>query len=284
MERAKVWFVTGASKGLGLALTRKLLEGGYRVAATSRRQSALHEGAGPPSENFLPLEVNLENEKSVQDAVAATLAYFGALDVVVNNAGYGQFGTLEELSDAEARKNFDINVFGALNVIRHTMPHFREIRSGHLFNISSVGGFYGEFPNAGIYCATKFALAGLTEALAAEAKPFGIQATIVYPGYFRTSFLTEDSIRLPQHPIATYEEARAAEKQHLQEINGQQPGDPEKAANALIRIAQELEPPLHLFLGQDAYEMAVKKIQSVEAEIKRWKSLTVSTAFSGQLA
>jgi NAD(P)-dependent dehydrogenase (short-subunit alcohol dehydrogenase family) len=228
--------------------------------------------------------VDLQHEKSVRDAVAATLAHFGTLDVVVNNAGYGQFGTLEELSDAEARQNFDVNVFGALHTIRHVMPHFRENRSGHLFNISSVGGFSGGFPNAGIYCATKFALAGLTEALAAEGKPFGIRATIVYPGYFRTSFLAEDSIRLPQHPIAAYEEARASERRHLEEINGRQPGDPEKAADALIRMAREPEPPLHLFLGQDAYELAVQKMGSVEAELKRWQRLTVSTAFAEQPA
>lgn len=282
MERPKVWLVTGASKGLGRTLTQKLLAGGYRVAATSRSLAALRAGAGAPSAHFLPLEVDLENDQSVGDAVAATLAHFGALDVVVNNAGYGQFGTLEELSDAEARKNFDVNVFGALHTIRHTMPHFRENRAGHFFNVSSIGGFYGAFPNAGIYCATKFALAGLTETLAAEGKPFGIHATIVYPGYFRTSFLTEGSIRLPQHPIAAYEEARASERQHLQEINGQQPGDPEKAADALIRVAGEPTPPLHLFLGQDAHAMAVKKIDSVAAEIKHWQHVTLSTTFAQQ--
>ncbi|MBP1223537.1 SDR family NAD(P)-dependent oxidoreductase [Flavobacterium sp. 1355] len=279
METKKVWFVTGASKGLGLILVQKLLANGYRVAATSRDINALTKEVGVTSDQFLPLEVDLVTESSVKDAVAKTINHFKTIDVVVNNAGYGQVGTLEELSDEESRRNFDINVFGLLNVIRNTMPEFRANKSGHFFNISSIGGYHGGFPGWGIYCSTKFAVAGLTEGLRAEAKAFDVNVTLVYPGYFRTSFLTGDSMGLPKNPIADYEEARQSVIAHQNEINGNQPGDPEKAVDALIQISNEKNPPLHLFLGEDAYNMANVKIKEVEADLEKWKSVTIATAF-----
>ena len=157
-----------------------------------------------------------------------TVHHFGRIDVVVNNAGYGQIGTLEELTDEEARENYAVNVFGTLNVIRNAMPYLREQRSGNIFNISSVGGYSANFPGWGIYCSTKFAVAGFTEALAEEVKDFGVHATVVYPGYFRTDFLTKDSVKTPSNPIQAYEAARNSEQAHLNEINGNQPNDPEK--------------------------------------------------------
>lgn len=279
MENNKVWFITGASKGLGLELAKKLLAQGFKVAATSRSEEALVKVLGNPSENFLPLEMDLVDEKSVKNAIEVTVSHFKTIDVLVNNAGYGLLGALEELTDAEARKNYEVNVFGLLNVIRNTMPYMRANQSGHIFNISSVGGYYGEFPGWGIYCSTKFAVAGLTESLSAEIKPFGIHATIVYPGYFRTDFLKDSSLLLPQSPIADYKEVRQSESAHKGDINENQPGDPEKLADALIKISQEENPPLHLFLGQDAYDMANQKIGSVQGELKQWKSVSVSTGF-----
>ncbi len=277
MDAKKVWLVTGASKGLGLTLVKKLLKEGYKVAATSRNVSALSKEVGEHTPGFLPLQVDLVNEQSVAKAAAEIIHTFGTIDVVVNNAGYGQLGTLEELSDEEARNNFDINVFGSLNVIRSVMPHLRTQKSGAIFNISSIGGFLGNFPGWGIYCATKFAVAGFTESLAAEIKSFGITATVVYPGYFRTDFLSKDSLSLPQHPIEAYTEARAVEKLHINEIKGNQPGDPEKAAAVLIEIAENA-PPLHLFLGQDAYDMAKVKLESVQKDLTANKALATSTA------
>lgn len=279
METKKVWFVTGASKGLGLILVQKLLAQGYSVAATSRDINSLIKEVSAASDQFLPLEMDLVTESSVQDAVAKTISHFKTIDVVVNNAGYGQIGTLEELSDEESRRNFDVNVFGLLNVIRSTMPHFRANRSGHFFNISSIGGYHGGFPGWGIYCSTKFAVSGLTEGLRAEAKAFGVNVTLVYPGYFRTSFLSADSMGLPKNPIAEYEEARQSVLSHQNEINGNQPGDPEKAVAALIQISKEQNPPLHLFLGEDAYNMANAKIEEVEADLEAWKAMTVATNF-----
>ncbi|NIJ54066.1 oxidoreductase [Dyadobacter arcticus] len=279
MENQKVWFVTGASKGLGLVLVQKLLANGLKVAATSRNMTDLHQAVSGQTDLFLPLQVDLKNESSVQQAIEKTVATFGNIDIVVNNAGYGLTGSIEELTDSETRENFEVNVFGTLNVIRKAMPYLREQKSGHIFNISSIGGFTGDFPGFAIYCATKFAVVGLTESLAAEVKSFGIKVTVVEPGYFRTNFLTSGSLGTPKNEIAEYKEVREVQNAHQQDINGNQPGDPAKAADVLIRIASEANPPLNLFLGQDAYDLAQAKIEAVGKELENWKEVTISTGF-----
>lgn len=278
MKTKQVWFVTGASKGLGLALVKQLLSQSHQVAATSRNVDALSKAVGHSSSAFLPLEVDLLSEDSVSNAIKQTISHFGGIDVVINNAGYGLMGSLEELSDAEARSNFDVNVFGSLNVIRHAMPFMRSQRSGHIFNISSIGGFLGTFPGFGIYCASKFAVVGFSESLAAEVKEFGLKVTIVQPGYFRTEFLTSGSLGNAKRIIDDYKSVRDSEQAHQQQINGNQPGDPEKAAEAIIQIASEATPPLHLFLGEDAYNLAHQKIQAVQNDLETWKDITISTA------
>ncbi|PUZ24983.1 short-chain dehydrogenase/reductase [Chitinophaga parva] len=278
MDTKKVWFVTGASKGLGLSLVKKLLSNGYQVAATSRTVERLQQEVGTAA-HFLPLEVDVTDEQSVRSAISKAIDTFGGIDVVVNNAGYIQFGTLEELTDREDRQNFDTNVFGALHVIRSVMPHFRNKRSGHVINVSSIGGLIGTFPSFGIYSATKFALAGLTESLSVEAKEFGIKATIVYPGYFRTSFLDKDSLRLPQNPIAGYTLARNSEQWHQTEMNGKQLGNPDKAAVAFIQLAESETPPLHFFMGSDALGMAYNKIEVLQNDLAANEALSRSTDF-----
>lgn len=279
MENRKVWFVTGASKGLGLALVQKLLANGFAVAATSRSIDELKTAVGSTEAQFLPLSVSLTDEQSVGKAIADTLAAFGRIDVVVNNAGYGLAGSLEELSDAESRGNFDVNVFGTLNVIRAVMPHLRAQGSGHILNISSIAGITGAFPGFGIYCATKFAVNGLSESLAAEVADFGVKVTIVEPGYFRTDFLTAGSFVTPKSSITAYHKVSDSEALHQEQINGQQPGDPAKAADAMIRIAGEANPPLHLILGEDAFGLANAKINAFSSELENWKSVSVSTNF-----
>jgi len=278
MENKKVWFVTGASKGLGLTLVKKLLSNGNRVAATSRNISELEKAVGN-HENFLPLSVNLIDENSVEAAVSQTISKFGQLDVVVNNAGYGMIGALEELSDRESRENFDVNVFGSLNVIRKTLPQMRKQQSGHIFNISSIGGFSGNFPGFGIYCATKFAVTGFTESLAAEVKSLGIKATVVEPGYFRTEFLSSGSLAVPSNPIDVYKEVRDTQIAHQQDINNQQPGDPAKGCDVIIAAAESENAPLHLFLGPDAYAVAGAKIADVQKDMEDWKALATATNF-----
>ncbi|MFD1001644.1 SDR family NAD(P)-dependent oxidoreductase [Ohtaekwangia kribbensis] len=278
MNTKKVWFVTGASKGLGLTLVKRLLKEGYRVAATSRTAEALSREVGS-SVNFLPLEADVVNEKSIGNAIAKTLQTFGGIDVVVNNAGYGQLGTIEELTDKESRENFDANVFGVLNVIRHVMPHLRAKKSGHIINISSIAGFLGAFPGWGIYNATKFAVAGLTEAFSAEVKSLGVSATIVYPGYFKTNFLLKGSLRFAANPIADYKEARELDQMHLEKIPGNQPGDPEKGALALITLAENQNPPLHFFMGSDSFGMANSKIDILKNELTANEALSKSTDY-----
>lgn len=278
MDTKKVWFITGASKGLGLSLVKKLLNEGYKVAATSRTVESLEKEVGT-SANFLPLEVNVTDETSVSRAIAKTLETFGTIDVVVNNAGYGQLGTLEELSDREVRQNFDTNVFGLLNVMRNVMPHLRNKKSGHIINISSIAGFLGAFPGWGIYNATKFAVAGLTEAFSAEATSLEIKVTIVYPGYFKTNFLLQGSLRLAENPIAEYKAARDLEVVHDTQIIGNQPGDPEKAALAFIQLAENENPPLHFFMGSDSFGMANNKIEILQSELSANEVLSKSTDF-----
>nr|WP_294875331.1 SDR family oxidoreductase [uncultured Pedobacter sp.] len=275
----KVWFITGASKGLGLALVIQLLEQGQKVAATSRSIEDLKNAIGMENDNFLPLSVDIRNEESVSAAIEQVVARFGKVDVIVNNAGYGLAGALEELTDAESRQNFDVNVFGSLNVIRKAMPYLRKQGSGHIFNIASIGGFTGAFPGFGIYCATKFAVHGFSESLREEVKNFGVKVTVVSPGYFRTNFLSDSSLNVPSNQIQEYAEVRAVQAAHEQDINGNQPGDPQKAAAAFISVADMENPPVHLFLGEDAYEFANAKIASVQKEMEQLAYIGKATGF-----
>ncbi len=282
MKKQKTWLVTGASKGLGLSLVKQLLIRGDKVAATSRSLSDLTTAVGE-HENFLPLSVDIKSERSILDALEKTVKKFETIDVVVNNAGYGLAGSVEELTDSEVRANFDVNVFGSLNIIRQTLPYLREQGSGHIFNISSIGGFTGGFPGWSIYCATKFAVQGFTEGLSVELKPFGIHVTDVAPGYFRTNFLASDSMVTPKHEIAAYKEVRASQKLHQKTINGNQPGDPEKAVAVIIEVADAENLPLHLFLGQDAYDLAYQKIEAVQNDLAAWKDLATATSFAEEV-
>lgn len=278
MDTKKVWLITGASKGLGLSLVKKLLNEGYKVAATSRTVESLVKEVGI-SANFLPLEVQITDETNVRNAIARVLEVFGSIDVVVNNAGYGQIGTLEELTDRETRENFEVNVFGALNIIRNVMPHFRSKHTGHFINVASVAGIVGTFPSFGVYCATKFAMVGFTESLPAEGQEFGIKATIVYPGYFRTNFLDQGSIRFPQNPIEEYTAARSSERWHETEMRGNQPGSPEKAASVFIGLAENENPPLHFVMGSDAFAMTKDKIEVLENQLMANEVLSKSTDY-----
>ena len=282
MNANKVWFVTGASKGLGLSLTKKLLANNYRVAATSRTISALEKNITGFSDSFLPLEMDITNDENVKATIKKVIAHFGQIDVIVNNAGYSQIGTQEELSNKEVKQNFEVNVFGLLNVIRHSAPYLRKQQSGHVFNISSIGGFVANFPGFGVYCATKFAVAGLSESLAEELKSFQINTTIIYPGYFRTDFLSGDSVKTPEFPIDEYKNARQVEQAHLNEINGNQPNDPEKSAEVIIQLSKEENPPVHFFMGEDAYSLAKEKIQSLQEALDAFKQLTYSTGYKNK--
>lgn len=279
MGYKKVWFVTGASKGLGLSLVNQLLKAGQYVAATSRNINELTSAVNSNSEKFLPLTVNLSSEQSVEQAINATITQFGRIDVIINNAGYGIGGSIEELTEKETRNNFDVNVFGTLNVIRKAIPHLRAQKSGHIINISSIAGINGATGWA-IYSATKAAVIAFSEVLAEDVKAFGIKVTVVAPGAFRTNFLTPESLILPKNPIGDYEEVREAHARYLK-MDGAQVGDPEKAAAAMISLVSMPNPPIHLLLGNDALTRATGKLAALTSEIQTWKAITISTDLDG---
>lgn len=277
METQKVWYITGASKGLGLALVKKLLASGYKVAATSRNLQQLVEAVNYNGENFLPLEVDLSNDESVKQSLQQTTDKFKTIDVVLNNAGYGIGGSIEELTDAETRASFDVNVFGTLNVIRNVMPYLRGQNSGHIINISSIAGFAAG-TGWSIYAATKFAVVGLSEVLAEDVKEFGVNITVVMPGAFRTEFLTADSLVYAANSTGIYKAISASHERYAG-MNGAQAGDPEKAADVFIELSEMEKPPLRLFMGTDAKDRATKKIEILTEEVKDLADLSAATDF-----
>jgi NAD(P)-dependent dehydrogenase (short-subunit alcohol dehydrogenase family) len=270
------WFVTGASRGLGLDLVRQLLERGEEVAATTRSAERLLAGLdGADLTRLLPLPLDLTDEAAVAKAVGATTERFGSLDVVVNNAGYGFLGAVEEVSDAEARTMFDVQIFGVWNVLRAVLPVLRAQRGGHIINISSILGLTA-FPGWGLYAAGKYALEGLTESLAAEVAGFGIRVNLVEPGYLRTDFLRPVSLGLPSSASEEYPAVREMTEQHLA-MPGTQLGDPARAAAAIIEVATRGRAPLHQVLGSDSYALAGAKLDALRADVEAGHALAVTT-------
>lgn len=275
-DRPATWLVTGASRGLGLALVKHLLAQGANVAATTRSRSRLLAALdGADTGRLLPLEVQLGDEAQVDGAVRATTERFGGIDVVVNNAGYGYLAAVEETTDKDVRELFEVQVNGTWNVLRAVLPGFREARSGHVINISSILGLVS-FPGWGLYCAAKYALEGLTESLAAEVAGYGIKVTIVEPGYFDTDFLTSDSLALPDRVSDAYPEIRAIVAAH-QAMPGTQLGDPVKAAAAILAIAEQGDGPLRQQLGSDSSGFAAAKADALAADIAAGRELAAST-------
>jgi NAD(P)-dependent dehydrogenase (short-subunit alcohol dehydrogenase family) len=277
MENNKVWFVTGASKGLGLTLVKQLLQAGHKVAATSRNTSSLENAVHIEDESFLPIALDLSSDEHVARAILQAEEKFGRIDVVVNNAGYGIGGSIEELSDKETRDSFDINVFGTINVIRHVLPIMRTQRSGHIINISSIAGIA---PATGwsVYGATKHAVIGLTEVLAEDVSALGIKVTVIAPGAFRTNFMNADSLILSEKKIDAYAGIRASHERYAK-MSGNQLGDPEKAAKVMIELSELQEPPLYLLLGSDAFSRAFTKLDLLASSYKQWEAMTKSSDF-----
>ncbi|MFI2743687.1 SDR family oxidoreductase [Zhouia sp. PK063] len=273
----KVWFVTGASKGLGLSLAKKLLAQGYSVAATSRNITHLKNAVGITDAHFLPLEVDLTNEKAIENAITKTHAHFGSLDVVVNNAGYGIGGTVEELSIEEIQNSFKINVYAPIWVMQKALAIFRKQQSGYIINISSIAGFSAASGWA-MYAATKFALTGMTEVLSQDLEGMGIYATVVAPGAFRTEFLTSESLVFSKKEIADYKMVRDSHKKYAA-MDGKQMGNPELAADVFIELAKMKVPPVRLFLGSDSYERAKNKIANLVKELEDYKVLSEQTDY-----
>jgi NAD(P)-dependent dehydrogenase (short-subunit alcohol dehydrogenase family) len=271
-----VWFITGASRGFGAEIVEKALAAGHSVAATARNASGVSARFPDAGDRLLPVALDVLDESAAAAAVELAVQRFGRIDVVVNNAGRGLLAAVEEASDAAARAVFDTNVFGTLNVLRAVLPTLRAQRSGRIVNLSSIGGFIGS-AGWGIYCATKFAVEGLSEALAREVGPLGIDVTIVEPGYFRTDFLDGSSLSTESTVIGDYSETAGATRQHAMDVNHAQPGDPVKAAAAIVEIASAEQPPLRVQLGRDSFAAVANKLQFVATEQQAWRELAVST-------
>lgn len=278
-NQGKTWFVTGGSQGIGFLLAKQLLADGNKVVVTGRNLDNLKTAFGNVQDNFLPLQVDIANEESVGTAVKAAIQKFKSIDILVNNAGYGLIGGIEETSALEAQAIFDINVFGLLNVTRAILPYMREAGFGHVINLSSVFGLISG-AGWGLYCGSKFAVEGLSEALAQEVKPFGMHVTIIEPGYVRTNFLNSGSIAHAEKPIAAYSAIQEEKRKHAEEVPGTQIGDPQKVAETIIAVSQMGEPPLRLLLGSDALQFANYKIQMLQEGIEANKAITLSTDFN----
>ncbi|GAA4703972.1 NADP-dependent 3-hydroxy acid dehydrogenase YdfG [Promicromonospora umidemergens] len=275
-DRPATWFVTGASRGLGLELVRQLLERGDDVAATTRSTERLVAALGvTDTSRLLPLSVDLADQAQVTQAIAATEQRFGHLDVVVNNAGYGYLAAVEEVSDADARAMFDVQVFGVWNVLRAVLPGFRERRSGHIVNVSSVLGLLS-FPGWSLYSAGKFALEALSDSLAAEVADHGIRVNTVEPGYLRTDFLRPVSLGMPRSTSDAYPAVREMVEQHLA-MPGTQLGDPAKAAAAIITVATAGEAPLHQLLGSDSLSLAAGRLKALADDVEASRDLAMTT-------
>jgi NAD(P)-dependent dehydrogenase (short-subunit alcohol dehydrogenase family) len=271
-----VWFVTGASRGFGAEIVEKALAAGHSVVATARDPRAISTRFPDAGDQLLPVALDVLDEAQAAAAVEAAVQRFGRIDVVVNNAGRGLLSAVEEASDAAARAVFDTNVFGILNVQRAVLPTLRAQRSGRIVNLSSIGGFIGS-AGWGIYCATKFAVEGFSEALAREVGPLGIDVIIVEPGYFRTDFLDASSLSTEGTIIGDYAETAGTTRQHATDVNHAQPGDPVKAAAAIVEIASAERPPLRIQLGRDSFTAVANKLQHVAEEQQAWRDLAVST-------
>jgi NAD(P)-dependent dehydrogenase (short-subunit alcohol dehydrogenase family) len=273
----RVWFITGASRGLGALIARAALADGNAVVAAGRNVAAITERLGE-SPALLPVALDVTDEVQAKAAVAAALEKFGRIDVLINNAGFGLLAAVEESSDVDIRRMFDTNVFGLLNVTRAVLPVMRAQRAGHVVNMSSIGG-YRAGAGFGVYSSTKFAVEGITEALYAELKPLGIHATVVEPGYFRTDFLDASSLVVGKEIIADYDETSGNVRRFAAGMNHNQPGDPEKLATALVTLANAQTPPLRLPLGTDTLKAIADKNAYVTAETETWKDLSRSTDF-----
>jgi len=275
-DRPAAWLVTGTSRGLGLHVVRALLAAGHNVAATTRSTDRLLAALGDTdTTNLLPLQVQLTDQADVTRAVDEATERFGQVDVVVNNAGYGYLGAVEEATDADVRAMFDVQVNGTWNVLRAVLPAMRAARSGHIINVSSILGLVS-FHGWGLYCAAKYALEGLSESLAGEVADHGIAVTIVEPGYFDTDFLTSDSLALPDTTTDAYPAIREMVTAH-QAMPGTQLGDPAKAAAAFITIAERGDGPLRQQLGSDSSGFAAGKVDSLRADVAAGRDLAHST-------
>jgi NAD(P)-dependent dehydrogenase (short-subunit alcohol dehydrogenase family) len=274
----RVWFITGASRGFGAPFAKEALAAGDAVAATGRNAKSIEENFGAHP-HLLPLSLDVTQGAQAQAAAAAAVDRFGRIDVLINNAGFGLLGAVEEATQEEIGRLYATNVFGLLAVTRAVLPYMRRQRSGRIINISSIGG-YAASAGWGVYCSTKFAVEGLTEALAIELKPLGVYATVVEPGFCRTDFLDSRSLAVSPTAIPDYEETVGAMRNFAARANHAQPGDPVKLAKAMLALVNAPEPPVRMPFGSDTVARIEAKNAGVAEELARWRQLSLSTDFA----
>jgi NAD(P)-dependent dehydrogenase (short-subunit alcohol dehydrogenase family) len=274
----RVWFITGASRGIGALIAEAALADGNAVVAAGRNVNSIVERLGQPA-GLLPLALDVTDEAQAKLAVQAALEKFGRIDVLINNAGFGLLGAVEESADHDIRRMYDTNVFGLLNVTRAVLPVMRAKRRGHVINISSIGGYRGA-AGFGVYSSTKFAVEGITEAMRDELKPLGIHASVVEPGYFRTDFLDASSLTVAPNVIDDYDDTSGAVRRKAAQMNHNQPGDPKKLADAMVVLVDAPNPPLRLPLGTDTLAAITAKNAYVLHEMQTWRELSASTDFT----
>jgi NAD(P)-dependent dehydrogenase (short-subunit alcohol dehydrogenase family) len=277
MSTLPVWFITGCSTGFGRELATEVLTRGWRVVATARNPDQLRDLAAGHEDSCLPFPLDVTDQAQISAAVTAAEKRFGAIDVLVNNAGYGYLAAVEEGDDAGIRAQFETNFFGLAALVRAVLPGMRRRRNGAIVAISSVGGMAG-FPGVGYYNASKFAVEGLMEALAQEVAPLGIRVLLVEPGPFRTDWAGR-SLQVAATEIADYAATAGARRQRISAASGRQPGDPVRAARAIIAAVTAPQPPLRMLLGRFALDTVRAKLASLKAGIDAWEAVTLGADF-----
>jgi NAD(P)-dependent dehydrogenase (short-subunit alcohol dehydrogenase family) len=273
----KVWFITGCSTGFGRELSLMALEQGYRVAVAARNIDDVKDIISKYKEKAVAIKLDMTNPAEIESSVKKVIEVFGRIDLLVNNAGIGYFASMEESEEKEVRRMFEVNFFGLTKLTQLVLPQMRKQKSGHIINVSSIGGIVG-YPAVSFYNATKFAVAGLSEALAKETAHLGIKVTIVCPSGFRTDWAgrsaNENAVL-----IEDYKETAGANASNIRGYSGKQAGDPVRAAKEIITMSESTEPPLYLLLGTAAYNNAKKKLQEMEINFDKWKDSSINADF-----
>lgn len=263
----KIWFITGASTGFGRCLAEELLAKGYHVVLTARKPETVEDLKQKYQERTLVLKLDVTKNDQIKSAVKEVLLKWGRIDVLVNNAGYGIVGALEEVSEEEMLRVFQTNVFGLINLTKEVLPSMRQNKAGHIINLSSIAGLVST-PGFGIYNATKFAVEGMSEALAQEVSCFGIKVTIIEPGPFRTDFANRSLAVMPE--MKEYDQAMIPTRDYIKKVDGNQPGDPIKGAQLMIKLTEIQDPPLRLPLGKMALQRWAGKNEQFNSDLKKW--------------
>ncbi|MDL2403616.1 oxidoreductase [Rhizobium mayense] len=277
MSDTPVWFITGSSAGLGFEIAKSVLERGWRAVVTARQPEQLETLVAQHEGRALALRVDVTDKSTIRAAVADSIAAFGRIDVLVNNAGYGYLAAIEEGDDEGVRKQFETNLFGLIDVTKEVLPGMRARRKGHIVNISSLGGLVA-FAATGYYHATKFAVEAISESLSYEIAPLGLKVTIVEPGAFRTDWAGSSMVESPIR-IDDYDGTAGKRRQSTRASSGNQPGDPSRAGSAIIKAVEAEVPPLRLLLGAPALDIAYKRLEALKANFDAWKEVTLSADF-----